>query len=132
MVSQYSTEGKIKEPNMAADMGSGLMGVLSSYSKKDMGGVLKGGMGLVRTAAGSNQKVDKWAKANKSNPADVVRFRYLFLHYSSLKEPSLLLQISWSGCKDSQTSADTFEAGMATGAMSYVREHALHPVVCCL
>ena len=30
-------------------------------------------------------------------------------------------QISWSGCKDSQTSADTWEAGVATGAMSYVR-----------
>ncbi len=30
-------------------------------------------------------------------------------------------QISWSGCKDSQTSADTQEAGNATGAMSYVR-----------
>ncbi len=30
------------------------------------------------------------------------------------------VQISWSGCKDSQTSADTQEAGRATGAMSYV------------
>ncbi|CAL1710500.1 unnamed protein product [Somion occarium] len=27
--------------------------------------------------------------------------------------------ISWSGCKDSQTSADTFESGAAAGAMSY-------------
>lgn len=30
-------------------------------------------------------------------------------------------KISWSGCKDSQTSADTQEAGQATGAMSWVR-----------
>ena len=29
-------------------------------------------------------------------------------------------QISWSGCKDDQTSADTQEAGQATGAMSFV------------
>ncbi|KAH9923816.1 peptidase C14, caspase domain-containing protein [Fomitopsis serialis] len=29
--------------------------------------------------------------------------------------------ISWSGCADSQTSADTFEGGAAVGAMSYVR-----------
>jgi hypothetical protein len=29
-------------------------------------------------------------------------------------------QISWSGCKDSQTSADSEEAGKATGAMSFV------------
>lgn len=31
-----------------------------------------------------------------------------------------LLKILWSGCKDSQTSADTYEDGAATGAMSYV------------
>lgn len=30
-------------------------------------------------------------------------------------------KISWSGCKDDQTSADTQEAGEATGAMSFVR-----------
>ena len=30
------------------------------------------------------------------------------------------IQISWSGRKDSQTSADTQEAGSATGAMSFV------------
>lgn len=30
-------------------------------------------------------------------------------------------QISFSGCKDSQTSADTYEDGAAAGAMSYVR-----------
>lgn len=29
----------------------------------------------------------------------------------------------WSGCKDSQTSADTQEAGRATGAMSYVSSY---------
>jgi hypothetical protein len=29
-------------------------------------------------------------------------------------------QISLSGCKDSQTSADTEEAGSATGEMSFV------------
>lgn len=29
-------------------------------------------------------------------------------------------QVSWSGCLDSQTSADTWEAGAAVGAMSYV------------
>lgn len=27
--------------------------------------------------------------------------------------------VSWSGCLDSQTSADTWEAGAAVGAMSY-------------
>ncbi|KAJ8487374.1 hypothetical protein ONZ51_g4232 [Trametes cubensis] len=34
--------------------------------------------------------------------------------------------ISWSGCKDSQTSADTWEKGVATGAMSYAFMSSLH------
>ncbi|EJF61624.1 caspase domain-containing protein [Dichomitus squalens] len=44
-----------------------------------------------------SQVTKRWFDA-KSTPADV---------------------ITWSGCKDSQTSADTWEAGVATGAMSY-------------
>ncbi|TFK75218.1 hypothetical protein BDN72DRAFT_892560 [Pluteus cervinus] len=94
----YSTEGKVKEPNLAAEAGQGLLSAVSSYRQGDMGGVLKSAMGLVKTATGSTQKADKIAKATRTSPADV---------------------ISWSGCKDSQTSADTQEAGNATGAMSF-------------
>ncbi|KAK0193901.1 caspase domain-containing protein [Armillaria mellea] len=94
----YSTEGKVKEPNMAAEAGQGLMSAVGSYARGDMGGVFKSAMGLVKTATGSGQKAEKYARATRTSPADV---------------------ISWSGCKDSQTSADTQEAGNATGAMSY-------------
>ncbi|KAF9567401.1 hypothetical protein CPC08DRAFT_814269 [Agrocybe pediades] len=94
----YSTEGKVKEPNLAAEAGQGLLSAVSSYARGDMGGVFKSAMGLVKTATGSTQKAEKIAKATKTSPADV---------------------ISWSGCKDSQTSADTQEAGTATGAMSF-------------
>lgn len=75
--------------------------------------------GLIKTASGNGQKAEKKARATKTSPADVV------CPYSPpIRQSSLLigrLQISWSGCKDSQTSADAFEAGQATGAMSYVR-----------
>jgi hypothetical protein len=38
----------------------------------------------------------------------------------------------WSGCKDSQTSADANEAGKATGAMSYAFIRALSAYsLCC-
>jgi hypothetical protein len=57
---------------MAAEIGQELLSVVSSYSRKDMGGVLKGGMELIRTAGGSSQKIDRWAKTNRSSPADVV------------------------------------------------------------
>jgi hypothetical protein len=94
----YSTEGKVKEPNLAAEAGQGLLSVVSSYAKGDKGGALSNAFKLVKTASGSTQKASKKARATRTSPADV---------------------ISWSGCKDSQTSADTHEAGTATGAMSF-------------
>ncbi|KAI0065103.1 peptidase C14 [Artomyces pyxidatus] len=94
----YSTEGKIKEPNLAAEAGQGLLSAVSSYARGDMGGVFSSMSGLLKTATGSNQKASALSKRTKTSPADV---------------------ISWSGCKDSQTSADAVEAGTATGAMSY-------------
>jgi len=100
----YSTEGKIKEPNLAAEAGQGLLSAVSSYARGDMGGVFSSVSGLFKTATGSGQRAEKIARATKTSPADV---------------------ISWSGCKDSQTSADTFEAGSATGAMSFAFINAL-------
>ncbi|CAE6471517.1 unnamed protein product, partial [Rhizoctonia solani] len=111
----YSTEGKIKEPNLLADAGQDILckikepnlladagqDILSagiSYARGDMGGVFKGIGSLIKTATGSQKKAEEYARLTRTSPADA---------------------ISWSGCKDSQTSADTFEAGEATGAMSY-------------
>ncbi|KAG6842334.1 Ca(2+)-dependent cysteine protease [Blastosporella zonata] len=94
----YSTEGKIKEPNLAAEAGQGLLSAVTSYARGDMSGVFQSAIGLVKTMAGGQEKADKITKATRTSPADA---------------------ISWSGCKDSQTSADTQEKGQATGAMSY-------------
>lgn len=94
----YSTEGKLKEPNLAAEAGQGVLQAVSAYAKGDMSKVFQSAMGLVKTATGNSQKADKYAKATKTSPADC---------------------ISFSGCKDNQTSADTQEAGEATGAMSF-------------
>lgn len=63
-----------------------------------MSGVFSSVSGLLKTATGSDKRANEKAKRTKTSPADV---------------------ISWSGCKDSQTSADAVEAGTATGAMSY-------------
>ncbi|KAG1775907.1 putative metacaspase [Suillus placidus] len=100
----YSTEGKIKEPNLAAEAGQSLMSAVTSYARGDMGGVFSSVTGLIKTASGNGQKADMISKSTKTSPADC---------------------ISWSGCKDSQTSADTQEAGRATGAMSYAFIRAL-------
>ncbi|KAI0714343.1 peptidase C14, caspase domain-containing protein [Cerioporus squamosus] len=94
----YSTEGKIKEPNLAAEAGQGLLSAVTSYARGDMGGVFSSVSGLLKTATGGGQRAEKKTRETKTSPADV---------------------ITWSGCKDSQTSADTFEAGQSTGAMSF-------------
>lgn len=97
---QYSTEGKIKEPNLLAEAGQGLLTSGVAYLRGDKKAALSGIIGLVKSAAGSNSKADEKTKQTRTSPADV---------------------ISWSGCKDDQTSADTVEAGKSTGAMSFVR-----------
>lgn len=71
----YSTEGKIKEPNVAADIGQGLLGIASSYSKKDMGGLLKGGLGILKAASGGAQKASEHQKRTRTSAADVVSIR---------------------------------------------------------
>ncbi|WVW81989.1 metacaspase-1 [Kwoniella bestiolae CBS 10118] len=94
----YSTEGTIKEPNLLAEAGQGLLGAGMSYLKGDTGGMIKGLMGIGKNLVNQNSDARKKTQETKTSPADV---------------------IMWSGCKDSQTSADTQEAGKATGAMSY-------------
>ncbi|KAI0685326.1 caspase domain-containing protein [Cytidiella melzeri] len=94
----YSTEGKVKEPNLAAEAGQGLLSAVTSYARGDMGSVFSSVSGIIKSASGSSQRAERKARATKTSPADA---------------------ISWSGCKDSQTSADTVEAGQSTGAMSY-------------
>jgi hypothetical protein len=69
---QYSTEGKIKEPNLAAEAGMGLLSTVTSYARGDMGGVFKGVTGLFKTATGSTQKADAYTKQTRTSPADVV------------------------------------------------------------
>ncbi|SCZ92236.1 BZ3500_MvSof-1268-A1-R1_Chr5-2g07727 [Microbotryum saponariae] len=93
----YSTQGKIKEPNMLADAGQGALSAFTSYARGDLGGVFKAVTSVGQKVMGGN-KASQITKQTKSSMADV---------------------ISWSGCKDSQTSADTSEAGKATGALSF-------------
>ncbi|KAI6107967.1 putative metacaspase [Pisolithus sp. B1] len=94
----YSTEGKIKEPNIAAEAGMGMLSAVTSYARGDVGGIFRSVTGLIKTASGSSKKAEQYARATKTSPADC---------------------ISFSGCKDSQTSADTQMVNKATGAMSF-------------
>ncbi|KAL6304173.1 caspase domain-containing protein [Sparassis latifolia] len=93
----YNHVGKIKEPNLAAEAAQGLLSAAMSYARGDLSGVFTSVSGLVKGVTG-NRQATNITMQTKTSPADA---------------------ISFSGCKDSQTSADTVEAGQATGAMSY-------------
>ncbi|POS84539.1 hypothetical protein EPUL_003382 [Erysiphe pulchra] len=93
----YSTQGVLKEPNLAKEAGQGLLGILGSASKEDYGGVARQLVGLFQKAT-SGDGAYKKSLATKTSPADVVML---------------------SGSKDDQTSADATIASQATGAMSW-------------
>lgn len=78
----YSTQGVLKEPNLAKEAGQGLLGIVSSYARGDLSGMASTAMGLFKKAT-SGDDVYKRNLRTKTSPADV---------------------IMWSGSKDSQTS----------------------------
>ncbi|KAF2201521.1 peptidase C14 [Delitschia confertaspora ATCC 74209] len=93
----YSTQGMLKEPNLAKEAGQGLLGIVSSYARKDIGGMLSTASGLLKKVT-QGDEVRKKNLRTKTSSADV---------------------IMWSGSKDAQTSADASISGEATGAMSW-------------
>lgn len=93
----YSTKGVLKEPNLAAEAGQGLLSAITAYATGDAGGAVGAIMGIAKSAYRGNSGYKKTI-ATKTSPADV---------------------IMWSGSKDDQTSADANIASKATGAMSW-------------
>ncbi|KAK2763858.1 Ca(2+)-dependent cysteine protease [Arachnomyces sp. PD_36] len=93
----YSTQGVLKEPNLAKEAGQGLLSVVSAYARGDMGSMLSTTMGLFKKATKGDDGFQK-SRMTKTSPADV---------------------IMWSGSKDTQTSQDAHIGGQATGAMSW-------------
>ena len=78
----YSTQGVLKEPNLAKEAGQGLLGIVSSYAHGDIGGMLSTGMSFLKKATSGNDAYQRNIRT-KTSAADV---------------------IMWSGSKDSQTS----------------------------
>ncbi|KAF2190804.1 Metacaspase-1A [Zopfia rhizophila CBS 207.26] len=99
----YSTQGVLKEPNLAKEAGAGLLNAFSAYSQGDMGGIAKGIFGFAKKAMKGDAAHEK-TKETKTSPADVIML---------------------SGCKDNQTSADATIANQATGALSHALVSAL-------
>lgn len=78
----YSTQGVLKEPNLAKEAGQGLLGIVSSYARGDIGGMASTAMSFFKKATTGDETFQRNLRT-KTSPADV---------------------IMWSGSKDSQTS----------------------------
>ncbi len=72
----------LKEPNLAKEAGQGLLGIVSSYARGDLGGVASTAMSFFKKATTGDETYQRNLRT-KTSPADV---------------------IMWSGSKDSQTS----------------------------
>ena len=79
----YSTQGVEKEPDLFKEAGQGLLGIISSYARGDVGGMAKSALGIFKKATSGTESYER-AKRTKTSPADV---------------------IMWSGSKDTQTSS---------------------------
>lgn len=102
----YSTQGVLKESNLFKDAGNSLksagLAYVSGDASRAISSVMSLGSRMMSGGLGGGRAAQ--VKQQKSSPADVVMF---------------------SGCKDSQTSADAYENGRSTGAMSYAFTTAL-------
>ncbi|RCH94251.1 Ca(2+)-dependent cysteine protease [Rhizopus azygosporus] len=99
----YSTQGVIKEESMFKDAGAGILNAGLAYAMGNKSGALSSVLSLGKSLM-SRKSVDERVKKFKSSEADVITF---------------------SGCKDNQTSADAMENGKSTGAMSFAFTTAL-------
>jgi metacaspase-1 len=86
-LSVQGTQGTLKEPNLLAEAGQGLLGAANLYMRGDMSGVIEAGTQLLKKLTTGTAAREK-ARATKTSSADVIQF---------------------SGCKDNQTSADAVE-----------------------
>ncbi|KAI2786200.1 Metacaspase-1B [Penicillium oxalicum] len=93
----YSTQGILKEPNLAKEAAQDLFSAFTAYGQGDFSSMASTAIGFLKKAANGGQARERTLKT-KTSPADVVMF---------------------SGSKDTQTSADTFQDGQAKGALSW-------------
>lgn len=69
----YSTQGILKEPDLAKEAGQGLLNVISSYTHGDLSSVASNIIGFAKKAMSSEDAYNR-SLATKTSPADVIMF----------------------------------------------------------
>lgn len=80
----YSTTGKVKEANMMADVGQGVLVAGMAYLKGDTGGMLRGLGDLGKKLLTSRNKRDK-SLDDKSSPADCIMLSGYVARFASIE-----------------------------------------------
>ena len=114
----YSTQGILKEPNLAKEAGQGLLGAVSAYSRGDLGGVANNIMGFFKKAS-TSEDAHARSMAVKTSPADVVMFSGSKDDQTSCVPFYTRLPLLNSWLTLTPHSADATIASQATGAMSW-------------
>ncbi|KAK6100008.1 hypothetical protein MT418_001379 [Batrachochytrium dendrobatidis] len=100
----YYPDGRLKQSSKMKKLGNAAKDTVMQYARGNLIGAVTGLVGGLQQVMKREQTLEEKVAAKGSTVADVIMF---------------------SGCKDSQTSADTQVAGRATGAMSYALIKAL-------
>jgi len=94
---EYGSNGLLKEPNVLHEAGRNALDAFTAYKTGNIQQVLYDGGSIIKTLTRTEESRTQ-SRQTRTHPADVIQL---------------------SGCKNYQTSADTNEAGRATGAMSW-------------
>jgi hypothetical protein len=89
----YSTQGILKEPNLAKEAGQGLLGAISAYSHGDLGGVANNIMGFFKKATTGDDAYNR-TMATRTSPADVVMLSGSKDDQTSFVYPSITITCS--------------------------------------
>lgn len=114
----YSTQGMIKEPNLAREAGQGLLNVVSACARNDFEGAGDHLVSVFKKAA-TGEEAHRRSLMTKTSAADVVMFSGSKDNQTSYVHPVGLVISALTVTPANWNSADTIIASQATGAMSW-------------
>jgi hypothetical protein len=84
----------LKEPNLAAEAASDLLGAVTSYARGDLGGVFTSVNTFFKTATTGREATQR-ARATKTSPADCVRM----LSFPSIQAAQVMYRYRGAGAR---------------------------------
>jgi hypothetical protein len=101
----YSTQGVLKEPNLAKEAGQGLLGVIAAYSQGDLGEVSTNLMDFFKKATTGDDAYNGLGATRAPNESSRTESTKSSIRTDRLATKTMPADvIMWSGSRDDQTS----------------------------